>query len=221
MPENFSEHEIAAIPLALSQPRFATYLTATNNDRLRALQLYHWNALLSAAFLFPLHVFEICIRNAAANAIGSKYNARWPWSAAFEMSLPVQSAPWFSPRNELRSVRQRHQAAGKVIADVRFAFWESMYTRRHDGRLWQPFLRREFPNIPSSLSIAEARSRIHQAAGQVRELRNRIAHHEPIFQRSVDKDYVAIKEIVAFRCLHTATWMDRSQSVTDILAEKP
>jgi len=221
MPDNFNQNELNAIPLVLSQPRFATYLAATNNDPMNAMKLYHWNAQISAAFLFPLHIFEICIRNSAANAIESYYNPRWPWSQAFEMSLPINPRPFFSPRHEIRSARQRHSTTGKIIADIKFAFWVSMFTRRHDGRLWLPYLRREFPNTPAHMAVAQGRLCIHDAAEQVRELRNRIAHHEPIFQRQLLSDYAAIQEIVSFRCNHTAAWMSRSQNVATILAARP
>ena len=221
MPDNFNQDELAAIPSVLSQPRFATYLAVANNNPLNAMRLYHWNAQISSAFLFPLHIFEICIRNAAADAIESYYNPQWPWSHAFEMSLPAYPRPVFSPRHEIRSARQRHATTGKVIADIKFAFWVSMFTRRHDGRLWRPYLKREFPNIPANMASTQGRLRIHDAAEQVRVLRNRIAHHEPIFQRTLEDDYSAIMEIVSFRCNYTAAWMNRSQSVSTILAMRP
>jgi len=185
------------------------------------MRLYHWNALISASFLFPLHVFEICLRNAAANAIESYYNPLWPWANAFEMSLPSNPRPHFSPRHEIRSARVRHTTTGKIIADIKFAFWVSIFTSRHDGRLWSPCLRREFPNIPATVTIANARLKIHDVADRVRELRNRIAHHEPIFQRNLATDYALIKDIVGYRCAHTAAWMDRAQSVTALAATCP
>lgn len=222
MPDNFSAQELVAIPQVLSPPRFATYLAATSNNTRDALRLYHWNALAAASFLFPLHVFEICLRNAAANAIESCYsNALWPWAAAFETSLPVNPRPRFSPRHELQSTRYRHATTGKVIADIKFAFWVSMFTRRHDGRLWTPYLKREFPNGTAPMTTAQLRLQIHDVSEQVRELRNRIAHHEPIFHRNLANDYAAILQIVRYRCGHTATWMDRTQNVSATLATRP
>lgn len=222
MPENFTQSELKAIPAVLSRPRFATYLGATNGNDLTAMRLYHWNAMISAAFLFPLHIFEICVRNAAANAIERFYaSPNWPWSNAFAMSLPSVPRPHFSPRHELQNARSRHATTGKIIADVRFAFWVSIFTARHDGRLWNRGLKTEFPNLPATMSIAAARLRIHDATVQVRELRNRIAHHEPIFQRTLMDDYAAIKQVVGYRCSHTANWMERSQAVVATLALRP
>lgn len=221
MPDNFSPQEQAAIPVVLSQPRFNTYLVEKNNNTLDALKLYHWNAQISASFLFPLHVFEICIRNAASNAIESAYNPNWPWANAFEMSLPDHPPPLFSPRREIRAVRARQPTTGKVIADIRFAFWQSLYTRRHNGRLWTPYFRREYPNIPPAMSVGNGRRRIFGICENTRELRNRIAHHEPIFRRNLQTDYDGILEAIRYRCGHTAAWVERAQTVRAILALRP
>ena len=58
-------------------------------------------------------------------------------------------------------------------------------------------------------------------ADQVRGLRNRIAHHEPIFARDLVGDYTAILEIIGFRCIATAAWLNRSQNVFNLLTLKP
>jgi hypothetical protein len=223
MAEQFSGAEQLAIPAVLSAPRFNTFLVARNGDRLKALQLYHWNAQISSAFLYPMHVFEICIRNAVANAAQSFYRTdEWPWSTAFETSLPItRSARYFSPRRELISTRdwkvRPQQTTGKIIAELKFAFWVSMYTSRHDGRLWSQYLPMEYPNIPRTMTTAAARDRIHKTADRVRDLRNRIAHHEPIFSRNLKNDYDEIEEIVGYRCVHTAAWMRRTQNVSWLL----
>jgi hypothetical protein len=197
MPNRFSPQELLALPAVLSQPRYATYARQCGNNPLAALTLYHWNAQISAAFLFPLHILEICVRNAAANAIESRYNDRWPWARAFENSLPDPPWPDFSPRRELRRATRKHSTTGKVISDLKFAFWVSLYTSRHEGRLWNSYALREFPNFPPGTQPQLARQSIHDVADNLRELRNRIAHHEPVFRRDLVKDYADIHEVVS------------------------
>jgi hypothetical protein len=222
MPRDFSPQEQLKIPATLSIPRFATYLDACNNANEAALRLYGWNARVSSAFLFPLHLFEICIRNAVANAATATYSPTWPWAATFERSLPDYQH--FSPRREIVKVRQRHQApqsTGKVIADLKFAFWVSMFTGRHDRRLWRPHLKIEFPNTPPGMTVERVRTRIYAVADEVRQLRNRIAHHEPIFRRDLIASYEAIEEIVGYRCADTLAWMRRAEVVTNLLLVEP
>lgn len=220
MANRFSPDELAALPVVLSPPRYTTYARQCGNDPRAALTLYHWNAQISASFLFPLHIFEICVRNAAANAIESYYRSQWPWSQAFQNSLP-NPTQGFSPRQELQRVIRSHTTTGKVIADLKFAFWVSIFTARHDGRLWNTFALREFPHFPPGTQASAARSKIYHAADNLRELRNRIAHHEPIFRRDLIKDYTVMHEIINYKCPHTAAWMHRSQQVSNLLMLRP
>ena len=48
----------------LSAPRYAVYLAAVGGDRQLGLDLYEWNAVVSAAFLHDLAHLEVALRNA-------------------------------------------------------------------------------------------------------------------------------------------------------------
>lgn len=48
-----------------------------------AIELYDWNAQVSAAFLAPLHLCEVVIRNAVSDAIAAVYRPLRPWHAGF------------------------------------------------------------------------------------------------------------------------------------------
>ena len=99
-----------------------------------ALELYDWNAQVSGAFMAPLHICEVVMRNAVSDALTAVYGARWPWSSVFEASLPA-SAAGYNPRGDLQRARTAHQTTGKVIPELKFVFWQKMFTSRHDGRL--------------------------------------------------------------------------------------
>jgi hypothetical protein len=53
----------------LSSPRFARYLAAAGGDRQLALDLYEWNAAVSAAVLHDLAHLEVGLRNAYDRAL--------------------------------------------------------------------------------------------------------------------------------------------------------
>ena len=65
----FTPQEITDLPDVISAPRFATYLQAKQGHVDQALELYAWNMEVSAAFMVPLHLCEVAIRNAAGDAI--------------------------------------------------------------------------------------------------------------------------------------------------------
>jgi hypothetical protein len=221
MPAATSSHP-AAVRVALSEPRFGTYLTATNGDEVLAVALYGWNARMSAALMLPAHFAEVATRNGAADALESIYGHRWPWSKAFTRSLPTSSGatPTYSPRRDLSQTRDRCATPGKVIAELKFAFWQKLFTARHDQAVWDRTLLSAFPNA-GSLTVAQLRGRIYDDLEQIRLVRNRIAHHEPIFTRNHSDDLRRMLELVAMRSAPTAQWVQAMEDVSAVNADRP
>ena len=167
-----------------------------------------------------MHVCEVAIRNTISTAIENVYGDKWQWSSGFERSLPNPTRG-FSPKKDLINARLNQRTTGKVIPELKFAFWQSIFTSRHDQRFWNPYLTDLFPNMNTSVSIQDRRKLIYDELEQIRRLRNRIAHHEPIFTRNLSDDYQKILSLVSYRCTTTATWLDEHQRATTIIAKKP
>lgn len=215
----FTHDEIQKLPRVLSAPRFATYLSAQNGNKEQALQLYQWNLEISAAFFIPLQVCEISLRNSIVQAIEMAYGANRPWEKSFEISL--RSPPsGYNPRRNLADLRHL-PTSGKIIAELKFVFWEKMLTSGHDGVLWNPYFRQIFPNTDQRKTVQALRGHANQTILKIRELRNRIAHHEPIFNRPLHQDYQRIHDVISWTDLTAATWTDKIQTVTDLIRTKP
>lgn len=151
---------------------------------------------------------------------GKPTYASWPWSATFERSLP-DPMQGYSPRRDLQSARRLASTTGKVIPELKFVFWQKMFTGRYDNRIWDRHLRCVMPNLDPTQSVAELRHAIYRDLERVRLLRNRIAHHEPIFTRNLEDDYQTILMLVRYRCEITATWLDQNQTAMSTIAAKP
>jgi len=210
---------IQAVRNALSLPRIETYekaVVATGDVASAAVALYDWNAQLSGAFMAPLHICEAVIRNAVSDALTAVYGDRWPWSRVFETSLPSPSGG-YNPRNDLQSGRKKKLTTGKVIPELKFVFWQKMFTDRYDERIWDIHLRRVLPNLDAAKTVTELRQEIYADLEHVRSLRNRIAHHEPVFRRNLGGDLDKIAVLIQFRCAITTEWMMANQWVTSFL----
>jgi len=224
MPNTFTPDELTALPAVLGRPRFERYLNhiragkaAPSRDFVsQALSLYHWNAQISGALLFPLHIMEITLRNGISNALEKVYGPSWPATPGFQQSIPV------SAKESLTPLTTRYRSdTGKIISELPFFFWVGLLTSRHDQRVWTPYLSVDFPGVPSCRTVKETRAQMHDMADNIRRLRNRIAHHEPIFPRDIPDDYRQIRTLIAWRCPVTAAWLDRSQSVGALLRQRP
>jgi len=106
-----------------------------------------------------------------------RYGARWPWNTTFIHSLPAPRGTTYDPQRDLAQTRKREQTTGKVIAELKFAFWQSMFTARHDVRVWNHQILTLFPNA-TGMTAAQLRGRIYSDLDAARKLRNRVAHHD-------------------------------------------
>ena len=218
----FTPDEIHNLPIVISAPRFATYLQARGNDRERALELYDWNLSLSAAFIVPLQVCEVAVRNGVIHALEAVHGPNWPWSNGFIRSLPrPHGQNQYDPARDLRTVASRMPTTGKIVAELRFAFWEKLFTAGQDSRLWDAHFHAAFPGAPTAVPIATARATMFSNLNNIRKLRNRIAHHEPIFTRNIAAEYQTIHDMIAWRNPIAAAWMDKKQTVTQLMAVMP
>lgn len=209
----------------LSAPRLATYEDVLKNvsqnasDTTDVLNLYLWNAEMSGALLFPMQLCEVTIRNAVSQAIASAYEEDWPWNQAFVRSLANNEKQDLS--KGISTFEHSPSMTGKVVAAMTLNFWEKMFTARHDDRIWNQKLRVVFPNLDPGLTVADARERIYGFMNDVRTLRNRIAHHEPIFNCDINGNYKKIQWLIGIRCEKTAAWVEANQRVSCLLNSCP
>ncbi|MGV0879056.1 HEPN domain-containing protein [Martelella sp. FLE1502] len=215
----FTHEEIQCLPKVLSAPRFATYLSAMNSDKEAALSLYQWNVELSAAFLVPLQICEVSVRNSIMEAIEKSYGPNWPWEHSFLITLRDPKYG-YNPRKDLRNLRHL-STTGKIVAELKFVFWQKMFTSAHDGNIWNHHFQTVFPNCDQTKTVQQLRGEAYDALDKIRQLRNRIAHHEPVFRRDITVEYDRIREVIRWTNPTAAGWVDRISQVTPINAGRP
>lgn len=124
-----SMQKACAVSTALSSARMATYRSAAAAAGFggeEALALYAWNARVSGALLTPLHICEVVVRNAVADALELIHGPSWPWSSGFERSLPRCAGPGYNPLTDLQRLKSKRSTAGRIVAELKFVFWEKM-----------------------------------------------------------------------------------------------
>lgn len=214
--------DLRLIHRSFSAARMTTYERAVTLGQLSAhpFELYRWNMRVSGAFMLPLHTCEVIVRNEVAEALLQRHGPLWPWQEGFRASLPGGAAR-YNARDELLRAASRHASTAAVIASLRFAFWQHLFTQRFDQTLWATTLKDVFPGAEPAMPRHLLRARMHADLEQIRQLRNRIAHHEPIFARDLALDLVTIGRIVQMRCTDVERWMTRNESVTSLLKQRP
>lgn len=224
MASGLSPAQISTITTTLSPARMATFQTAPGfQPGADVAEKYSWHALTSGAFFVSLHMCEVAVRNAIDTALTITYGADWPWRDVFANSLPTPTGQNFKPKNELFRARAKFApgATGKVVAELKFAFWCHMLTRRYQNRIWDPHIRTVFPYLPAVHTATSGRQAIHSQLDSLRHFRNRIAHHEPILTEPLANRQQSLQTLVAWRCADLANWHATWQTLSAVLTAKP
>lgn len=205
---------IAALETNLSAPRFAPYLVAAKGNQKQAVHLYLWNSRLAKAFLFPLNIAEVSIRNAMNEAIGDEF-ADPNWVLAPPFSLTPESE-----RARLRALGRLSSSASadELVAALSFDFWSNLFRQQYHG-LWSlpGLLEKVFPRLPAGENQATVQVRV----ASINKLRNRIAHHEPIHTYDHRKHYLEIVDLIDHRSAITADWVKRCSTIMEVVRTPP
>ena len=173
MQANFSNH----LRRAISHERLAAYRQrGTSNDDTELFAHYAWNMALSESLYTPLQCLEVSLRNGIHDA-ATAYFKTDTW-----FDLPsVLYPPEFNKVQEAKGTLfkcKKPLDAGRIIPELTFGFWTSLFDVRYEKILWPWMLKPVVPNMPRHIRI---RKNLSKRLNQVRILRNRIFHHEPIW----------------------------------------
>lgn len=195
----------------LTHPRLQKYLAHTQNRETDAVRLYLLNARISAAFLVDLHYVEVALRNKFDRELTLGFGPEWFCHDRFAALLDKRAQDiLIKARRDAGRTRPKDQPLppGKVVAELSFGFWLQLSDARYEHRLWVPYLHKAF--APRK---APKRSVFNQQMEKLRQLRNRVAHHEPIFHLDLLDAHHRIVAIANLLCPATAEMMRSTSEV--------
>ena len=199
---------LRALERAFSPERLQGYRLPTDRDETDGAARYVWNMALVSALGPALHTLEVTFRNEISRAAGKLTSGqRYTWD---RIPSWLDARPTMLLVNEAGKVeRAKAQlqdpdayTEGHLVAKLDFGFSVALcrdaYSDwRADGpKLWPRMLGLAFTNRPSHV---QTRSAILHRFDRIRQYRNRVAHHEPIW----DRDYLANHEYI----LESLAWM--------------
>lgn len=159
-----------------SSARLGRYRASCNGDETRAAQAYVNNLLLAEAMMPMLSVLEIALKNGIHRRLSAFY-ARPDWweVLAGNPSFEWQTREVSSTKAKLQR-RAEATTPDKIIAELAFGFWSSLFNVHFQAILWKE-LRLVFPRCPKP---QRQRHTVSSALNQIRDLRNRVFHHEQL-----------------------------------------
>lgn len=200
---------VDAVIAGLSPARMAPYLKASKNS-VEALKLYERNTARSAALYGLLQTLEVVLRNAFDRELSASFagkNVSWfDYQTGTQSLITGDEAAKVAAAKKTIIDKGYLVTHGQVIATLSFGFWVSLTEAKYSPTLWGPFkLYKVFPGTPKRLTHSDANNFLKP----FRNLRNRIAHHEPIFTRDFVTDQNDILNAIRVICSDSADWAER------------
>lgn len=196
---------------SLSTQRFRTYQSAANHDDEYAFRLYLYNARLSKAFLFPLHILEVSLRNQISKVLTRKFGEDWPTHIDLIKTLNTESLGSL----EKGKNRAKTASTNDIVSELTFDFWSNLFRAEYDRPLWQTQMQNLLPNQ------AYTRKSLQQHVKEINHFRNRIAHHEPILGLDLSKVHTQIIALIGAVNKDTMTWTKHHSTVNQVIRTKP
>lgn len=190
-----------------SNARVSRFVKAANGDRRKAQKMYYANARVAQSFQPLLSFFEVILRNQLHYALAAHFNdVQWlinqktGFMSDPSLTHPVKKTGKvmvndFLKKEVERSERtligkKRNVTAGRVIAELNLGFWNSLYETHHYALL------KGVPcKIFKSLPTGYGRKEVNNAIQEIRTLRNRVGHNEPLCFSNKAYDMTYAKEM--------------------------
>lgn len=158
------------------------YCQACGNDTRKAMTLYRKNLKLSQELFTVISCFEVALRNAIEEHYRATLGDHWLRDSIQPGARFDNGGTQFTRdtiEKALRSLGPRYTHP-KLVAELGFGFWRFMFSRNQFRACGQTLLR-IFPNKPVSTPLVQYNANyVLNKLAKVNEVRNRIAHHEPV-----------------------------------------
>ncbi len=157
---------------------------------------------------------EVALRNTMHTRLEERYGSQWYTNPAAGLDSHAHDS--------MADVLRRGagvMTADRFVASMSLGFWVRLVGRGgriNDGRkaeydrtLWRPALHRAFPG--------HSRRKVQRRLDSLRQLRNRIAHHEPIVGRDLNKDHDNLLEALEWISSDVRAWIECHSNLRDVL----
>lgn len=185
----------SALEANLASERLSSYRQDGANPEV-ALGRYLWNVALSESLYSSLQFSEIALRNRLHDSLTVRFNSDAWYDDPKCRLLPWQRTDVTDARQKLID-EQKQVTPGRMVAELQFGFWTGFFNKKHDETGLSAYLSK------SAFSGAPRQEQTSRRLGvrwtRIRDLRNRVFHHERIIHwTDLDSQHAAILEVVAW-----------------------
>ena len=168
----------------ITPARMNRYLTACGGNSKKAMTLYRKNLQLTQELFTVISCFEVALRNAVDEVCLTALGNDWLQNSVAGGGIFDNSNCYYTKRSIVEAIniltRNNSYSHNKLVAELGFGFWRYLFAQNQfnaTGRI----LLRVFPAKPVSTPTQQYNNTyIFNKLAELNNLRNRMAHHEPI-----------------------------------------
>ncbi|MFE5325784.1 Abi family protein [Embleya sp. NPDC056575] len=202
---------------AISPERFKPFLHKCGGDYTRALRLYAWDAEVARALHSPLRDLEVSLRNLVHRQLVGRHGQEAWWDVS-KARPNYKGLDMLDRAQQILESRHPSRSFGPcdIVAQLPFGFWVSLFGSAGDYELryWKSSLRYLFSQPHGG------RGALYRQLQYMLTLRNRIAHHERIFQRHLEQDLETVLTLLGHVSPDMAARHAEYGQVSEVLARK-
>lgn len=200
----------------ISKPRLDSYRAYWKVGPQEAVGLYMWNVEVCAEMGKLLQQLEVALRNNIHRELSFHVSGNTSSSTAWWEVLWGQLSA--DAKKSIDLVRNKAHptvpSADEVVSRLTFGFWPNMLTwiaKQRTGVMPAilPGHLMSQPDADPGWSVKNARRSGLQAFFELKDMRNRIAHHEPLWKFSKVEETVAGKSTTVPASTHAASTLSR------------
>lgn len=154
----------------------AAFLDPNDSCPLDPAGRYIWGTHLSASIAPALHTFEVALRNAMHQSL-SQYYGRDDWYDQSGFLMRDEKGMLRQAKNKVNQ-RKTNPTPDDIVSELMLGFWCALLNSPYATSVFQPCLAHAFQNLPAPLKI---RTDLHAKIIEFKRVRNRVFHHEPIW----------------------------------------
>ncbi|MHC1672511.1 hypothetical protein ACODUM_06565 [Stenotrophomonas maltophilia] len=192
----------------LSTPRISRYLHEAGQNQVQALRNYRTNVELSEALFPALNAVEISLRNAVHSQLSQRFRREDWWVAKrHKVGSRAIQGPFYKSQEKINGAiaglarRNEARTPDKIVCELSFGFWTTLFNSALHQDIWgDGRLHLIFAHCPKSV---RQRGTISAELNNIRFLRNRVFHYEPIL-------WLANPELSVHHesCMRILDWLD-------------
>lgn len=162
----------------LSSSKLKPYLDI-EKDQEKAIKLFVYNLKLSSELYKLIHVFELSTRNIFDIFLSKRYDRNWINRNDLLTGNNGKNNKLIIDISNAKNNCKNKKNKDDIISNLSLGFWVNLLSSSNNDKIWQSSLRKIF--------FGYNRNEIHDIFMNIKDIRNRIAHHETIFNKKIDK----------------------------------